>query len=137
MDYVLGFVFDKTKKNVLLINKNKPEWQKGKMNGLGGKIESFDSSPEHAMIREMKEESGLDIPSWDPVCLFQGTQGTWKVYVFTAITDITKFKNTTSEKCEIVSVNKLPDNVIDNLRWVIPMCFDKTIHNNASVINFW
>jgi len=139
MDYVVGFVFDETKKNVLLINKIKPEWQNGKMNGIGGKIEAFDNTPHTAMSREMEEESGLSIaPStWKPVCIFQGTAGDWKVYVFTTTGNIYDFENKTKERCEVVSVNNLPDNVIDNLNWVIPMCFDDTVHGNSSVINFW
>ena len=38
-NYVLGFAFSKSGQMVLLIWKNKPEWQRGKMNGIGGKIE--------------------------------------------------------------------------------------------------
>lgn len=31
--YVCGFMFNEDYSEVLLINKNKPEWQKGKKNG--------------------------------------------------------------------------------------------------------
>ena len=37
--YSLGFVFDLPVEKVLLIEKQRPEWQKGKLNGIGGKIE--------------------------------------------------------------------------------------------------
>lgn len=59
-DYVLGFAFSRDGKNVILIEKLRPEWQKGKLNGVGGKVEPEDISPLHAMIREFKEETGVD-----------------------------------------------------------------------------
>jgi len=58
--YVLGFCFSRDKEEVVLIRKNRPEWQKGKLNGVGGKIEPEDASPLHAMVREFKEETGVD-----------------------------------------------------------------------------
>ena len=54
--YVLGFYFDGDR--VLLINKTKPEWQRGKLNGLGGTVESGEA-PILGMVREFREESGL------------------------------------------------------------------------------
>lgn len=58
--YVLGFAFDRDKKNVVLIEKQKPNWQRGLYNGVGGKI-NFEESPLDAMYREFKEETGVDI----------------------------------------------------------------------------
>lgn len=59
-NYVLGFAFSRDGEEVVLIIKQKPDWQKGKLNGIGGKIEPEDESPLHAMIREFKEETGVD-----------------------------------------------------------------------------
>ena len=61
--YVVGFAFDHKLEGVLLCQKNRPEWQAGKLNGLGGKIENGES-PIEAMIREFKEEAGLDHHGW-------------------------------------------------------------------------
>jgi len=55
-NYVLGFMFDSYYRRVLLIAKNHPEWQKGRLNGIGGKIED-NESPMHAMEREFREET--------------------------------------------------------------------------------
>lgn len=45
-EYVLGFAFTpkdlKGNQKVVLIEKLKPEWQKGKFNGIGGKLEKDD-----------------------------------------------------------------------------------------------
>lgn len=55
--FVLGFCFDIGYHNVLLIEKNRPPWQAGKLNGIGGKIEEGES-PSGAMVREFQEETG-------------------------------------------------------------------------------
>jgi 8-oxo-dGTP diphosphatase len=55
--YVLGFAFDKSD-NVILVRKQKPKWQKGLLNGVGGKIEIGETSSD-AMFREFREETGL------------------------------------------------------------------------------
>jgi 8-oxo-dGTP pyrophosphatase MutT (NUDIX family) len=65
--YVLGFVFDARLEHggreqapptsVLLIRKARPEWQAGRFNGIGGKLEVAET-PEEAMAREAREESG-------------------------------------------------------------------------------
>ena len=49
-NYVLGFAFNKNFREVLLILKNKPQWQKGLYNGIGGKIEEGEL-PIEAMVR--------------------------------------------------------------------------------------
>jgi 8-oxo-dGTP diphosphatase len=42
--YVVGFLFNEGKTKVVLIKKNRPDWQKGYFNGVGGKIEG-DETP--------------------------------------------------------------------------------------------
>lgn len=42
---------------VVLVKKERPEWQKGFLNGVGGKLEK-NESPLEAMIREFFEETG-------------------------------------------------------------------------------
>lgn len=56
--YVLGFAFDKEFKHVLLVWKNRPRWQAGKLNGVGGKIEPGEAV-RAAMVREFQEETGI------------------------------------------------------------------------------
>ena len=58
----------------------------GKWNGLGGKFEAGET-PEECVIREVKEESGLDIrhPKLVGLLLFPDFKGAdWYVFVFTA-----------------------------------------------------
>lgn len=66
IEYVLGFAFYKDK--VILIKKNRPEFQKDKLNGIGGKIEKNEDAI-GAMVREFKEETGIttSIRNWNPL----------------------------------------------------------------------
>lgn len=56
--YVLGFAFYQDQ--VLLIRKTRPKWQAGLLNGIGGKVESFDENNQVAMRREFVEETGIE-----------------------------------------------------------------------------
>lgn len=58
VEYVLGIMFSEDEKKVLTIWKNRPSWQAGKLNGIGGKIEAGES-PLEAMHREFIEETGF------------------------------------------------------------------------------
>lgn len=49
-NYVVGFLFNNDMTKIVLIHKNRPYWQIGKLNGVGGKIEEYESSF-NAMIR--------------------------------------------------------------------------------------
>lgn len=72
-EYVCGFMFDRDMERVVLIRKSKPQWQAGKLNGVGGKVEIKETvkavpgltsgfhiyeTPPEAMAREFLEETG-------------------------------------------------------------------------------
>ena len=57
--YCVGFAFYKSE--VLLILKDRPDFQKGKLNGIGGSIEPNETSVQ-AMVREFKEGTSVYIP---------------------------------------------------------------------------
>lgn len=69
--YVAGFLFSSDGTMVALVEKQKPDWQKGKLNAIGGKIEEGESALQ-AMQREFKEEAGLDISNWTLFCVLSG-----------------------------------------------------------------
>ena len=56
--YCLGFLFSRDLDRVVLVLKDRPLWQAGCWNGLGGHIEPGES-PAEAMAREMREEAGI------------------------------------------------------------------------------
>ena len=85
----LCYVIDRENSVTLMIHRIKKEndVHEGKWNGLGGKFEE-NESPEECVIREVKEESGLDIKSpklhgFITFPLFDGKDD-WYVFVFTA-----------------------------------------------------
>lgn len=60
--YVLGLAFTNT--GVLMVKKNRPKWQEGLLNFVGGKVEDEEYSL-FAMIREFKEETGIETKEED------------------------------------------------------------------------
>jgi 8-oxo-dGTP diphosphatase len=72
----------------LMVHRNKKpnDIHAGKWNGLGGKFEPGET-PEECIIREVREESGLDIvhPRLYGLVMFPGFKGNdWYVFVFAA-----------------------------------------------------
>jgi len=67
-------------------NKKPNDIHAGKWNGLGGKFEPGET-PEECVIREVREESGLEIrnPYLNGLVMFPGfKEADWYVFVFTA-----------------------------------------------------
>ena len=59
MQYVIIFTRVVNYSNkILLVKKDRPDWQKGRLNLVGGHIEEGET-PEQAALRELQEESGL------------------------------------------------------------------------------
>lgn len=123
--YTLGFLFNKDLSKVLLIHKLSPEWQKGKINGLGGKFEIGETFYE-CIVREVKEETALVTESkeWKKIGELHSTR--WLVdivaYVYKeAETDAT---NVEKQQIEWFSISNLPTNIMSNLSWLVPLCKD-------------
>jgi 8-oxo-dGTP diphosphatase len=131
----LGFIFDSSLENVLLITKNRPDWQNGKINGIGGKNEC-DEEAATCITREVREETSLQIPpkNW----IFVGTLNSSpeNVSLFTAVYSGKEdnMVSMTDEQVRWYPVNDLPKNVIPNLRWLIPLCLDKLQNNKFKQI---
>lgn len=130
-EYVLGFLFDPSYERVVLIRKNRPEWQHGLLNGVGGKIEPNESMYE-AMLREFHEEAGLYLLMWKKGYAFtmQGEKSI--VHVFRA-TDpyIETAKSMTDEKITVYKVKDVLEmklDITDNIQWIIQACISMQRH---------
>ena len=117
--YVVGFLFDPDYKQIALIKKKRPPWQKGFFNGIGGHIEDLET-PYQAMIREFKEEAGVTVKDWTHTITLIGED--WIVYFFKAIADVDLCTTQTDEQIRILSPKSFNTfKVLPNLKWMVPM----------------
>lgn len=144
--YTLGFAFDGAQRNVLLVEKKKPAWQAGKLNGIGGKIEpTVDVTLEDAMAREWDEECnrpGLAVvhPEWrwfGSILVDNGAT----VQLFKAVIPSVMLharNGIANDVGEIISKHTVTDVMagvvgsIPNVRWLIAMALDHEI-THASI----
>lgn len=117
--YVLGFLFRDAGRQVALIEKNKPDWMRGLLNGVGGKIESGES-PHAAMGREFAEETGAGLFAWTKYLTYTFPKAT--IHVFHSHHGGADICSTTDEPVAWYQVSDLPNlKVVANLPWLIAM----------------
>jgi len=131
--YVVGFLFDGAG-NVVLIKKNRPAWQAGFLNGVGGHME-INESPGTAMSREFKEETGVEIAP-DRWRLFAQLKGEGvEVWCFTCV----RTANLRQMTDELVSwYNEaicFDPAVLPSLSWLIPMARDQSNPRLLAVVD--
>ena len=125
-DYVLGLAFDERRKNIVLIEKQKPDWQKGKWNAIGGKIEPSDPTPRYAMEREFWEETGVLGLIWAPLASVVAPY--WRMWVFETFSS--KIWGATTMEEERVHIHNIDNilrdpNLIDSLKFYIPLALEE------------
>jgi 8-oxo-dGTP diphosphatase len=127
--YALGFIFDQARDHVLLIQKARPAWQRGKLNGIGGKVEPGETF-QQAMIRECWEETGISTEArgleWQHVAPLTGENFLMPVYslfsqvVFYAI-------QRTDEPLQILPHRALPESrIMPNIPVLISLALDES-----------
>lgn len=128
--FTLGFIFDSKLEKILLIKKNCPDFQRNKLNGLGGKLEE-NECPYSGITRETQEESELFIDEfkWNKFCELDTKFG--YVYCFYTVTDdIYNYKQIEDEPLSLYLVEEdesiigVPYFYFDrmaNLDYLIPM----------------
>jgi 8-oxo-dGTP diphosphatase len=139
MDYAAGFFISDdltTEKlgyqHVALIRKKRPDWQAGRLNAIGGKLEPGEL-PSEAMAREFREETGVEtLPSdWDKFATLRmpGHMGPI-VHFFRCFGDPSKCEQTTDEEILVYPTSLIrqsrPD-TLSNLQWLLPMALDPKI----------
>ncbi|MGD1006445.1 MAG: 8-oxo-dGTP diphosphatase [Ignavibacteriaceae bacterium] len=144
----LCYVIDRKNKTTLMIYriKKRNDVHEGKWNGLGGKFEE-NESPEECVIREIKEESGLNIKSpklhgFITFPLFDGKED-WYVFIFTAHEFTGKLIDSNEGNLEwipnkkIIELNLWDGDVIF-LNWLKKNKFfsAKFIYNNGKLENY-
>lgn len=143
--YVCGFMFTPDYKQVYLIRKNRPDWQKGKLNGIGGKIEPGESAF-RAMVREFNEEAGIETHNWFHFCTLDLSRG-GSIYCYWGTLRGTEKPVTKTD--ELVMVYDVKDlqllGTMPNVQWLIPMarsfnrgekCVSFVVKENEN-LSFW
>ena len=104
---------------ILMIRKNRPDWQAGKLNFPGGHIEEGEQ-PDYAACRELYEETGLTAHKVSEIGRIRSD--TALVHVFTLFGRSGQACQKTDEPLEIVRVVDLPfrSDLVD--RNIILMC---------------
>lgn len=128
-NYVLCFaktVYD----SILLIEKQRPDWQKGRFNLVGGKIEEGET-PKQAAIREFSEEAKIFNTNPIEAGLITGSWG--NVYCFAipirkneiVFNDYPMISD--GEKVFWETWDKVKNNprLIPNLKVIIPLCINE------------
>lgn len=110
----LCYVRDKKNSCTLMIHRIKKEndFHKGKWNGLGGKLEEGES-PENCVIREVREEAGIEITKprlhgFITFPMFDGVED-WYVFIFTADKFTGELKDSHEGKLEWIKDENLFD----------------------------
>lgn len=135
--YVAGFMFDFSRSSVALIRKTHPEWQRGLLNGIGGRIQPGESQNE-AMTREFNEEAGTWVDNWLHFLCMEGSNDNGECFVvdfYAAMGDVHQLRSMEEEKVEIIEVNSVHPgrrDVVENLTWLIPLALDSMLDGRPS-----
>lgn len=124
MKYVAGLMFSEDRQNVAMVIKNRPAWQSGLFNAIGGKIEEGEC-PATAMAREFQEETGVTTTptEWE---YFTRIEGEWgEVTFFRMFTNrVFEVQTMEDEVIQIVRTTSIPQNSIMNIKWLVPLAAD-------------
>jgi 8-oxo-dGTP diphosphatase len=132
---VVGFLMDESQIKIALIEKSRPNWQTGRFNGVGGHVEKGEN-PTESMIREFREETGKIITTWRHFATLTHLSRGGLVYFFVAKDDaVFDVATQTDEQVSLWLVKALPEMVMPNLRWLIPMALDETLTEPIEIMD--
>jgi 8-oxo-dGTP pyrophosphatase MutT (NUDIX family) len=130
--YVLGFMFDENEENhVVLLRKSHPDWQAGKLNGVGGEIREGECSID-AMDREFREEIGVPQTAgyWQKFATLRGVS--FNVACFRGTMPWCELRGSEDEPAAWYRVRDLSlrrSGCISNLPWLLEMAHRSHAHD--------
>lgn len=125
--YTIGALFSEDFSEILLIKKKRPGWQAGKYNLPGGHCEEGETGYE-CVSREFDEETGVaSMPEeWTEIGRIEGTD--YYVLFYTMVHNVELHgsidHDLSDEPIAWFKINELPENIMSNLRWLIPFAFN-------------
>ncbi len=123
--YVLALLFTEDRRRVVLMHKTRPAWQAGRVNALGGKLLAGESAADAAR-REVREEAGVDVAEWEEFLVWDDP--VYRLHAVRAFDDAAWRARTAEDQLVFLAdADALPGNVIDNLRWLVPLALDRDV----------
>jgi 8-oxo-dGTP diphosphatase len=123
--YVLALLFSADRRHVVLMRRTRPAWQAGRVNALGGKLLP-DESPRDAARREVREEAGVDVADWEEFLVWDDP--VYRLHVVRAFDDAAlRARTAEDQEVFLAEVHALPPELIDNLRWLVPLALDADV----------
>lgn len=127
MHYTLGLIYNPKNTQILLQLKDKPDWQHGRYNGIGGKVEQ-NETPDHAMLRKGIEEIGVEA-AWTHKGQIKVNEHLIDLYKTnlsgTSIRYAIKHaQRNTNETLDLSWIDQMPENILSNLTYLVPMLAD-------------
>jgi 8-oxo-dGTP diphosphatase len=131
--FVCGFMFDALDigARVLLTQKQRPKWQAGKLNGIGGEVNRGESFNQ-AMMREFREETGNSFDKWTYFCRMRYIDHETIHFFYGVGALFYECKTQTDEPLINLSVQTLIhhyDHCVADVRWLVPMAFGMAQEN--------
>ncbi|MGH7624516.1 MAG: NUDIX hydrolase [Gemmatimonadaceae bacterium] len=123
--YVLALLFTPDRRQVVLMRKSRPAWQAGKTNALGGKVQPGEA-PSDAARREVREEAGVDVAPWEEFLVWDDPF--YRMHALRAFHEAAQRARTAEDQeVFLADARELPLNVIENLRWLVPLALDTDV----------
>lgn len=119
--YVAGILIDAETLDVALIRKNRPEWQSGLLNAIGGKVEPGEE-PLDAMRREFDEETGVAQDGWEHFATVHDHTGAVTFYRhFDTTGALGRVRTTTDERVEVHCGTEPIAGLVPSMSWLLPL----------------
>ncbi len=123
--FVLALLYSVDHRQVVLMRRTRPVWQAGRVNGLGGRLMPGETAATAAR-REVREECGVDVAEWREVLVWEDAE--YVMHVMRGESEQAREARTMEDQeVFLADVHALPHNVIDNLRWLVPLALDADV----------
>ena len=123
--YVLALLFTPDRRRVALMRRTRPAWQAGRVNALGGKLLPGESATDAAR-REVREEAGVDVGDWEEFLVWE--DAVYRLHALrsfhAAAADV---RTAEDQEVFLAGTDALPPELIDNLRWLVPLALDRDV----------
>ena len=125
LTYVLALLFTPDRRRIVLMSRTRPAWQAGRVNALGGKVAPGEL-PTHAARREALEEAGVDVATWQEFLVWRDP--VYVMHVVRAFDEAAASVRTAEDQeVYLAEVAELPENLVENLRWLVPLALDRDV----------